>query len=85
MSEWQPIETVPKDGTQFLGWGRYNQSVATYAFFNDNFWAIHDGSTVIEYQNDSGADYRSAPPLDVWQPLPEPPKITLPRADRVNE
>jgi hypothetical protein len=72
MTDWQPIETAPKDGTLILvfvppsdysiGW--YNTEK-----YNKNprpFWGRHNA-------NHSKTVCRSRPPTH-WMPLPEPPK-----------
>ena len=57
MTEWQPIETAPKDGTEMLAfWNRSN--VYGIASFDDGRWADETGEV-------------SAPTH--WMPLPEPP------------
>lgn len=61
MSEWQPIETAPRDGAFILVWGPgYTSPVI-------RMW--HDASW------DDG-DFFSGIPADEythWQPLPDPP------------
>lgn len=73
MSEWQPIETAPKDGTRVL--------VSLWAWDDP---ATGDRLTEIVYWG--GDDWRNGYPDDVdafantvnppthWMPLPEPPK-----------
>lgn len=61
MTEWQPIETAPKDGTDiFVAGGKFKPMVAFW--FRDgwvNVWTFED---------------RTAPNPTHWMPLPEPPK-----------
>lgn len=64
MSEWQTIETAPKDGTKFLG--------AWKTFFLKE-WIIQtmkfkDGSFVILWDHDDDIEPTH------WMPLPQPPK-----------
>jgi hypothetical protein len=57
--QWQPIETAPKDGTEFLGWsGRHVWIVRWLAGFQS--WLLSDGG-------------RSE--LTHWMPLPDPPEV----------
>jgi hypothetical protein len=63
MSEWQPIETAPKDGTDILVW-MFGNSMAV-VFYDDNLdhpWHTMDGP----------AYHKEAPTH--WMPVPEPPK-----------
>lgn len=78
MSEWQPIETAPKDGTEFI------------AFCEDgDYWLIRWFPTPSENEHlleryasargawCAGKDVGEAvviPCLSHWMPLPEPPK-----------
>jgi hypothetical protein len=60
MSEWQPIETAPKDGTDILGcWVRSN--VMGVVSYFDGIWLENDEKV-------------SAP--SHWMPLPELPAVT---------
>lgn len=68
MSNWQPIETAPKDGTCVLVWvdvhGEHVTSVpyACAAYFGGDWW--RDRRT---------GQFLVGRPTH-WQPLPEPPK-----------
>lgn len=66
MSDWQPIETAPKDGTVIILYNRRG-IVAAGAWLNiDGFpWEFFDGTTET---NGWGAVS-----VTHWQPLPEPP------------
>jgi len=59
MSEWQPIETAPKDG-------RYLLLLADSQFHRIGFW---NGSSW-----DDGDFYDHMADITHWMPLPEPPK-----------
>lgn len=75
MSEWQKIETAPKDGTVIL------TAVAGFTPFA-NQWIERDGRAqffVPEEWYDTEDDFLAAfhgitRKPDFWQPLPEPPK-----------
>jgi len=55
--EWQPIETAPKDGTQFLAW--------TLAPFGGRYDIIEWNDILIMQECDT--------PPSHWMPLPAPP------------
>lgn len=64
MSEWQPIETAPKDGTEVLGFSDMENIGAGYYFDFILFWK---------------GKWRTSSFLEEvyvthWMPLPEPPK-----------
>jgi hypothetical protein len=67
MSDWQPIDSAPKDGTEILG---HNDGV--YAIVS---WQTHRTMTGI-YGNwaDRAGYLESYERPTHWQPLPEPPK-----------
>ena len=85
MSEWQPIETAPKDGTPFFGWEepqRGNQwpVVIMWSEYDDEgkdeigeegFWL---------YCEELLADVAGEAEPTHWMPLPNPP-IGAGRAD----
>jgi hypothetical protein len=60
MTQWQPIETAPKDGTVVLACeiDYYPESVASANFESGSWWWHMEGS-------------RATPTH--WQPLPPPP------------
>jgi hypothetical protein len=63
-SEWQPIETAPKDGTVFLGYWKKNGSLGVrvvYAVRTDTGFYWNDYST------------QEMLLLTHWMPLPSPP------------
>ena len=63
MSEWQPIETAPMDGTPLLLWGWNDVQVG---------WFCNDRDDDREWIN---ADYDDLAPTH-WMPLPAPPQQT---------
>lgn len=84
MTEWQPIETAPKDGTEIIGcfccdYG-YQEKPTVYgpwtiAWDGKKWRSSWDGSEVIDSQCDFGTDYKS-PDCEPthWMPLPSPPR-----------
>lgn len=64
MNEWQPIETAPKDGTQFLGWDQ--------GYFIVVYWEIDDDVEEDQCWRISYSGDLMFPTH--WMPLPEPPK-----------
>jgi hypothetical protein len=65
MTDWQPIETAPKDGTHILIYDAYGECSVVYWFTYDN-------------GNDCGWTYDGGDRFDPshWMPLPDPPKET---------
>ena len=80
-TEWQPIETAPRDGTWFLicraneGWESYE--IGAYdPLFHDRFTEVGAGGlykkeVVITYEWRGFNNFDRA---THWMPLPEPPK-----------
>ena len=61
MTEWQPIETAPRDGTNILSWEHKMECMII--FWQSGDWhCTHDCEDL----------YFSEPTH--WMPLPEPPK-----------
>lgn len=58
MSEWQEIETAPKDGTEILAW---NGETCLCVVFHDGAWVEnYDYAELVEIPTH-------------WMPLPKPP------------
>lgn len=74
LTEWQPIETAPKDGTDILVYQTdvSEPSMTVCAFdedwSNDGWWTCCDGKN-------ADIPLRGPEPTH-WQPLPSPPKDT---------
>jgi len=70
MSEWQPIETAPKDGTRILAFGQLGLEsvvgIGTVKWEWPDEWHC-DPSEASEYSPESCK-------LTHWMPLPEPPQ-----------
>lgn len=74
--EWQPIETAPRDGTVFLGIGRYCEHAACHKYLRNKIIPVYEGRHIIEAESDFGTEYVEANPLTHWMPLPKPPQNT---------
>lgn len=71
MSEWQDIETAPKDGTWILGWPLWSTE--------DREGKYHKRSGEIKYVEGAGYWFTMQQTMPAWSPthwmpLPEPPK-----------
>ena len=84
MSEWKPIETAPKDGTDIIActYGTYDNGNVYY-----NFAVVHWGDTIgsdgDEYAWIVTHDYMEwsgGPPLTHWMPI-QPPPTARPAAE----
>ncbi len=83
MTDWQPIETAPKDGIVILGWSEYMSEPAPIRWGRKSHgrtgWqAVWDGIQVIATESDFGTEYVDPEPITHWQPLPIPPKAATP-------
>lgn len=70
MSEWQPIETAPKDGTRFLATGGGLGSDIDFASYND-LVGCWDTTNFTLDDTDHEPEGYSRPTH--WMPLPSPP------------
>ena len=74
MSDWQPIETAPKDGTSILvHFAGLNPPAMVVVVWNQG-WAGKPGSLNAEWGWDDG-DSSVQRDATHWMPLPEPPVI----------
>lgn len=73
MSEWRPIETAPKDGTNFQAWCTHSTGGfwEPKARFNPDTGAFEMWGRV-DYDMEGWETYPHSAPTH-WQPLPEPP------------
>ena len=69
--EWQPIETAPKDHSNFLGFGsQHGTCIAYWANWIDNL-----KEEECEGWMELGT-YDKLPQLTHWMPLPGPPAVS---------
>lgn len=81
MSEWQPIETAPKNGKHVLLWCPWlndpvNMGYVSVGSFREDDYAHDDGPTWLDDSHDDFSTGYASRPLRAthWMPLPEPPK-----------
>lgn len=73
MSEWQPIDTSPKDGTRILAWCVHDN--AKWAREQDRSdWQGPVVASWIEHNGGGWMWHGLAGRFTHWMPLPEPPK-----------
>jgi hypothetical protein len=85
MSEWQPIDSAPKDGARFIGYG--NPTSGHDAMAQETYWQDYGKGSLAfdDFKNGKGpkgAFWWSEPVHNWthswkpthWMPLPEPPK-----------
>lgn len=71
MSEWQPIETAPKDGSPILIW--QPGGVTQYTWYTD-CWICRWEDRYQCWTEAGGELYSEARSPTHWMPLPDPPK-----------
>lgn len=74
MSDWQPIETAPKDGTRVNLWckrWRPDNDSFSHRWFPDCYWTKGDSMT---NHNARWVNMDTAWFATHWMPLPEPPR-----------
>jgi hypothetical protein len=75
MSEWQPIETAPKDGYPYLFFYPNGIGMTRYSA---RYWATGEwrvgAKTITEGWSDEWRQLRLQDEPSHWMPLPEPPK-----------
>ena len=72
MSDWQPIETAPKDGTRVDLWAkqwRASDDVFIYHRFADCWWTAGNPNRTAGWVNINAAWCATH-----WMPLPSPPE-----------
>ena len=69
MSEWQPIETAPKDGSKILAHMRDNDDLGPLILI----W--HDERWIVSWDNTDITEHWGDIPTH-WMPLPSPPAIS---------
>ena len=82
MSEWQPKETAPKDGTRMLQTGVWNEKAAQHCqgdpYICIAMWGSWSSSSEHPkqwlYESNFGASPLEAVTFTHWQPLPAPPE-----------
>ena len=70
MSDWQPIETAPKDGTAVLGYHSGKMTTVYFEFWGGPWKLVAPGSCAEE------DDWEPTH----WMPLPSPPQEKEPAA-----
>lgn len=68
MTDWQPIETAPKDGRRFLVWD------AHYGLRIGRAFVRSDHDDWLSYLDAFGGSSKGGMRATHWMPLPEPPK-----------
>jgi hypothetical protein len=74
--EWQPQETAPKDGTQFLVVYEspiYGVDYSIVKYMDGSWVGMCDGELSIESAGETFTDYH-LPYFTHWMPLPSAPK-----------
>jgi Lar family restriction alleviation protein len=75
-STWQPIETAPRDGTDFIAYNKFTGPYITAAKSISPIAAPPDGTIRFPMHYWHGQKGTWFPEPTHWQPLPSPPPIT---------
>lgn len=76
MSEWQPIETAPKDGTKILVACAYGGvEISEWCELERFHWEHVDGNLWRKVEEEPSCFWNSNHPTH-WMPLPPPPPST---------
>lgn len=67
MSEWQPIETAPKDGTRFLAFWPSTNPPNVNSTIVTTWWGMYTWETAFITAGDDDLPTH-------WMPLPSPPE-----------
>lgn len=70
MSDWQPIETAPKDGTRIDVWAYWAEG-DNWSRSADAYWSVEDQDWMLDRW--LAGQYVTPPKITHWMPLPEPP------------
>ena len=70
MSDWQPIETAPRDGTEFQGWVQYSEASSGW----HPFMRYHEGD--FQSYDEYFEDWMYSLNPTHWMPRPLPPETT---------
>ena len=66
MMEWQPIETAPRDGTEFLAF--WSNAYGKFKFIQPMMWLNNRFVVTWDHDDDVKPTH--------WMPLPQPPEDT---------
>jgi hypothetical protein len=76
---WQPIDTAPKDGSEFLAYDtRTRKMDVCYSYvFNANsqLWFVRAVQSDSEYGPDPEDFGYDSDDITHWRPLPDPPEV----------